>query len=71
MPNSRTTRSPKPRTASLTDCRSAAAAAKRAMLERFRAKQDDPAMLERQAALKAISDARDARHAERKAARYQ
>jgi hypothetical protein len=39
------------------------------MLERFRSKQADPAVLERQAALKAISDARDARQAKRKAAR--
>jgi len=47
----------------------AAAAAKKAVLERFlaRPKADDPAMLEQQAALKAIADARDARAAERKA----
>ena len=38
-------------------------------LERFRSKQADPAALDRQAALKAISEARDARHAERKAVR--
>lgn len=50
---------------------SAAANAKKAMLERFRARPspNDPATLERQAARKAISDARDARIAERKAAR--
>nr|WP_294519238.1 DUF6481 family protein [uncultured Rhodopila sp.] len=47
----------------------AAAAAKKAVLERFlaRPKPDDPAMQEQQAALKAIADARDARAAERKA----
>src|SRR3984957_9984914 len=50
---------------------SAAAAAKQALLERFRARPspDDPAEIARQAALKAISDARDARAAERKAAK--
>jgi hypothetical protein len=47
----------------------AAAAAKKAVLERFlaRPKADDPAVLEQQAALKAVADARDARNAERKA----
>ncbi len=47
----------------------AAAAAKKAVLERFlaRPKPDDPATLEKQAALKAVADARDARAAERKA----
>ena len=52
--------------------RTAAASAKKAMAERFRAQQpgpDDPAVVERQATLRAISDAREARHAERKAAR--
>ncbi len=50
---------------------SAAAAAKQALLERFRARPaaDDPAEIARQAALKAIADARDARAAERKAAK--
>ncbi|HEY4043078.1 MAG TPA: DUF6481 family protein [Rhodopila sp.] len=50
---------------------SAAAAARQALLERFRARPspDDPAEIERQAALKAIADARDARAAERKAAK--
>jgi hypothetical protein len=50
---------------------SAAAAAKQALLERFRARPspDDPAEIARQAALKAISDARDVRTAERKAAK--
>src|ERR1700709_835805 len=50
---------------------SAAAAAKQALLDRFRARPspDDPAEIARQAALKAISDARDVRAAERKAAK--
>lgn len=49
----------------------AAANAKKAAAERFRAKAatDDPAFAERQAALQAISDAREVRTAERKAAR--
>jgi hypothetical protein len=49
----------------------AAAAAKRAMLERFHARPgpDDPMVKEQQAARKAISDAREIRLAERKAAR--
>jgi hypothetical protein len=50
---------------------SAAAAAKQALLERFRARPGvgDPAWEEQQAALKAIADARDVRNAERKAAK--
>ncbi|HEY0184908.1 MAG TPA: DUF6481 family protein [Rhodopila sp.] len=50
---------------------SAAAAAKQALLERFRSRPavGDPAWIEQQAALKAISDAREARAAERKAAK--
>jgi hypothetical protein len=50
---------------------SAAAAAKQALLERFRARPpaDDPAEIARQAALQAVADARDARAAERKAAK--
>jgi hypothetical protein len=49
----------------------AAAAAKKAMLERFHARPgpDDPAVKEQRAARKAISDAREIRTAERKAAR--
>jgi hypothetical protein len=48
-----------------------AANAKKATAERFRAKAgaDDPTFAERQAALQAISDAREIRTAERKAAR--
>ena len=50
---------------------SAAAAAKKAMLERFHAMPgpDDPAVKEQQAARKAVSEAREIRIAERKAAR--
>src|ERR671912_2659987 len=50
---------------------STAANAKKAMLERFRARSgtDDPAVLERQAARQAISVAREARITERKDAR--
>lgn len=48
-----------------------AAKAKEAMLERFRARPspNDPAMLEQQAARKAVAEARDARNAARKMAR--
>jgi hypothetical protein len=48
-----------------------AADAKKAMLEKFRARPgvDDPAVLERQAARQAVSLAREARSIERKAAR--
>jgi uncharacterized protein DUF6481 len=73
MPNLKRTPSTKPahtRT-NFDDRLSAAAAAKQALLERFRARPsaDDPAEIARQDALKAISDARDARAAERKAAK--
>ena len=49
----------------------AAANAKKTLLEKFRAKPaaDDPAVLERQAARRAVSEARAARNAERKAAK--
>jgi hypothetical protein len=49
----------------------AAAVAKKAALERFRARPgpDDPAVKEQQAARKAVSDARDVRIAERQAAK--
>jgi hypothetical protein len=48
-----------------------AADARKAALEKFRARPgpDDPAVLERQAELKAIADAREVRAAERAAAR--
>src|SRR3712207_3713725 len=50
---------------------STATDAKKAMLEKFRARPaaDDPAVVARQEARQAISDARDARKAEREAAR--
>jgi hypothetical protein len=73
MPNLKRTPSNKPPHArtNFDDRLSAAAAAKQALLERFRARPspDDPAEIERQNALKAVSDARDARTAERKAAK--
>ena len=49
----------------------AAAEAKKALLEKFRAKAgpDDPAVVERQAARQAVSEARDVRDVARKAAR--
>ncbi len=73
MPNVKHSPSTKPahtRT-NFDDRLSAAAAAKQALLDRFRARPgpDDPAEIARQAALKAISDARDVRNAERKAAK--
>jgi len=73
MPNLKRTPSTKPthtRT-NFDDRLSAAAAAKQALLERFRSRPaaDDPAVVAQQAALKAIADARDIRTAERKAAK--
>jgi hypothetical protein len=73
MPNLKRSPSTKPthtRT-NFDDRLSAAAAAKQALLERFRARPstDDPAWIAQQEALKAIADARDARNAERKAAK--
>ena len=57
--------------ASFLDRRAAAATAKKAALERFRAQPgaDDPAVAERQRARRAIVEARAARAAEREAAR--
>lgn len=73
MPSLKRTPSTKPAHArtNFDDRISAAAAAKKALLERFRARPspDDPAEIERQAALKAIADAREARAAERRAAK--
>jgi hypothetical protein len=73
MPDLKRTPSTKPAHArtNFDDRLSAAAAAKQALLERFRARPTagDPAWVEQQAALKAISDARDIRIAERKAAK--
>jgi uncharacterized protein DUF6481 len=56
--------------ASFSDRLNAAAAAKKAALERFHARPgpDDPAVREQQAARKAISDAREVRIAQRQAA---
>jgi len=73
MPNLKRTPSTKPAHArtNFDDRLSAAAAAKQALLERFRSRPSAgaPAWIEQQAALKAIADARDARAAERKAAK--
>ena len=71
MPNLKRTPSTKPthtRT-NFDDRLSAAAAAKQALLERFRSRPaaDDPAVVAQQAALKAIADARDKKYAARKA----
>jgi uncharacterized protein DUF6481 len=67
----KTTPSRADKTASFSDRLNAAAAAKKAALERFHARPgpDDPAVREQQAARKAISEAREVRMAERKAAR--
>ena len=73
MPNLKRTPSSKPAHArtNFDDRLSAAAAAKQALLDRFRSRPSagDPAWIEQQAALKAIADAREARAAERKAAK--
>jgi hypothetical protein len=73
MPSTKNSASTKPAHArtNFDDRISAAAAAKQALLERFRAKPTvgDPAWEEKQAELKAIAEARDARAAERKAAK--
>src|SRR5215217_4977486 len=67
----RSTPSPADKNANFGDRMNAAAAARKAMLERFHARPspDDPAVQEQQAARKAVSDAREVRMAERKAAR--
>jgi hypothetical protein len=71
MPNTKRSPSTKPAHArtNFDDRLSAAAAAKQALLERYRARPaaDDPAVMAQQAALKAIADAREDRAAERKA----
>ena len=73
MPNAKRSASTKPGHArtNFDDRLNAAAAAKQALLERFRSRPSagDPAWIEQQAALKAVADARDARNAERKAAK--
>ena len=53
----------------VTDRRNAADKAKRAMLERFRAQQDDPGVAERKAARLAAAQARDARIKAKEAAK--
>jgi Family of unknown function (DUF6481) len=60
-----------PKSADFNDRLDAAAAAKKAILERFQARPgpDDPAVKAQHAARQAISDARDVRTAERHAAR--
>ena len=67
----KTTPSGAHKSANLTDRLEAAAAAKKVALARFQARPapDDPVVKAQQAARKAISDARDHRAAERKAAR--
>jgi hypothetical protein len=73
MPNLKRSPSTKPAHArtNFDDRLSAAAAAKQALLERFRSRPSagDPEWEAKQAELKAIADARDARAAERKAAK--
>ena len=73
MPSPKRSPSTKPAHArtNFDDRLSAAAAAKQALLERFRARPsaDDPAVIAQQANLKAVADARDARAAERRAAK--
>ena len=53
----------------ITDRLADAAKAKQDLLERFKAKVDDPAILQKQAERVAIAAARDQRQAERKAAK--
>jgi len=73
MPNLKHSPSTKPAHArtNFDDRLSSAAAARQASLERYRARPsaDDPAWIEHQAALQAIVDARNARVAERRAAK--
>src|ERR1700712_3709867 len=73
MPNPNRSPAAKPAHArtNFDDRLSAAAAAKQALLERFRARPaaDDPSEIARQAALRAPAAAREARPAERKAAK--
>jgi hypothetical protein len=66
-----TTPSRADKNANFSDRLNAAAAAKKAALERFHARPgpDDPAVRDQQTARKAISDAREVRIAERQAAR--
>jgi hypothetical protein len=50
---------------------SSAATAKKAMMEKFRAKAEDPGLTERLAQRQAVNEAREARAAEREAAKKQ
>jgi len=56
-------------TPDLNDRQTSAAAAKKALLEKFRAASEDPRRAEREAERRAIAEARDKRNAEREAAR--
>ncbi|MGN6572471.1 MAG: DUF6481 family protein [Pseudolabrys sp.] len=56
-------------TPDLNDRHKSAAAAKKALLEKFRAAAEDPRRAEREAERRAIAEARDKRNAEREAAR--
>ena len=56
-------------TPDLRDRQSGAAAAKKALLEKFRTASQDPSLAEKEAARRAIAEARDKRNAEREAAR--
>jgi hypothetical protein len=62
-PNARSASGP-----NLNDRLSASAAARKALIEGFKAKRDDPEMLARRAALKEISEAREIRRSQRQAA---
>jgi hypothetical protein len=65
MKNPKATSTSRP---NLNDRLSASAAARKALIEGFKAKRDDPEMLARRAALKEISDAREIRRSQRQAA---
>src|SRR3954470_4301933 len=71
MPNAKRSSTGKPPHARINfdDRIDAAAAARKAALEKFLARRDDPAFQQKQAELKAVAEARAARIAERKAAR--
>jgi hypothetical protein len=65
MKNPKATSTSRP---NLNDRLSASAAAQKALIEQFKAKRDDPEMLARRAALKEISEAREIRRSQRRAA---
>ena len=71
MPNAKRSSAGKPPHARINfdDRIDAAAAARKAALEKFLARRDDPAFQQKQAELKAVADARAVRIAERKAAK--